>query len=104
MSEHDVLYAFGYLLTAALVVTGFSMGLTGVAWGAAYKCPSGDVTCGWLKDAAVRAKMMLQLALGDDVSKGIKGNFQVVVLVAILLVLLGQWRTSTAPRKAAAAP
>jgi len=51
---------------------------------------------------------MLQLALGEgDIAKGVRGNFQVVVLIAILLVLLGQWRTDAErkrPAAAAAAP
>jgi len=101
MSEHDVLYAFGYILTGIFVVGAFSMGLQGVAWGAAQKCASGDATCSWLKEAATRFKLMLQLTLGEgDLAKGVRGNFQVVVLVAILLVLIGQWRTSTAAKSA----
>ncbi len=96
MSEHDVFYAFGYILTGILVTSAFSMGLQFVAYGAAYKCAAGDQLCSVGKEAATRSKLMLQLALGvgdGDFAKGVRGNFQVVVLIAILLVLLGQWRT-----------
>jgi hypothetical protein len=95
MSEHDIFYAFGYILAGIFVTGAFSMGLQGVAFGAAYKCASGDATCAWVKEAASRFKLMLQLALGEgDIAKGVRGNFQVVVLIAILLVLIGQWRTN----------
>lgn len=108
MSEHDIFYAFGYILAGIFVTGAFSMGLQGVAFGAAYKCASGDATCAWVKEAASRFKLMLQLALGEgDIAKGVRGNFQVVVLIAILLVLLGQWRTDAErkrPAAAAAAP
>jgi hypothetical protein len=105
MSEHDVFYAFGYILTGIFVTGAFSMGLQGVAWGAAYKCAAADgVTCAWAKEAATRFKLMLQLALGEgDIAKGVRGNFQVVVLIAILLVLLGQWRSEAEKRRPSAA-
>jgi hypothetical protein len=94
-SEHDVFYTFGYILAGIFVTGAFSMGLQGVAYGASYKCTSGDTTCLWVKEAASRFKLMLQLALGEgDIAKGVRGNFQVVVLIAILLVLIGQWRTN----------
>ena len=105
MSEHDVFYAFGYILAGIFVTGAFSMGLQGVAFGAAYKCASGDATCAWVKEAATRFKLMLQLALGEgDIAKGVRGNFQVVVLIAILLVLLGQWRTEAERKRPAQAP
>ena len=104
MSEHDIFYAFGYILAGIFVTGAFSMGLQGVAFGAAYKCASGDATCAWVKEAASRFKLMLQLALGEgDIAKGVRGNFQVVVLIAILLVLLGQWRSEAEKRRPSAA-
>jgi len=99
MSEQDIFYSFGFIVAGVFLTGAFSMSLQGITYGANYKC-GGETTCLWLKEAASRVKLMLQLALGEaDIAKGFKGSFQGVVLVAILLVLVGRWRTDVEHQK-----
>jgi hypothetical protein len=101
-SETDIFMTLFHLFVGSVIVGVFSQSMRLLAWGSKYACATGDNTCKFFRDAAVKGKIFFSDILGvKDLEKGVGSSLQVVVLVACLIVLIGILRVANlqAPTK-----